>query len=303
MDKTKKRTIYLGIAVVVVLLLYWGMFSGASIAVETAAVSRGKMLVTVEGEGKTRIRGKQTVTAPVSGKLSKIKLTEGDRIPHDFPVAAIDPNPPLQRTPDMNDDRPSVYSVNVYAPIAGKVLRVFEKSAVMVASGTPLIELGDPDNLEFVVDILSAEAVRVRPGMPVLIDNEAQGQSLEGRVKLLEPQAFTKVSPLGVEEQRVNIVGDFLSNKVRLGDNFRLDLRIVIWDAENVLKVPTSALFRSGDDWNAFVVEGGRARRRTVRIGQRNAEEAQVLDGLNEDDMVIVHPPNQLSDGSSVSER
>lgn len=303
MDKTKKRTIYLGVAVLAVLLLYWGMFSGKSIAVETATVSRGKMLVTIEGEGKTRIRGKQTVTAPVAGKLSKIKLSEGDRIPHDFPIAAIDPNPPLQRTPDMNDDRPSVYSVNIYAPIAGKVLRVFEKSAVMVAAGTPLIELGDPDNIEFVVDILSAEALRVRPGMSVLIDNYAQGEPLQGRVKLLEPQAFTKVSPLGVEEQRVNIVGDFLSNNARLGDNFRLDLRIVIWDADDVLKVPTSSLFRNGEDWNVFVVDGGRARRRTVKIGQRSAEEAQVLEGMNEDEKVIVHPPNQLTDGASVSER
>jgi len=303
MNKPKMRVIYVGAVVLGLLLLYWGVFRGSSVSVETAAAKRKPMVVTVDGEGKTRVRDKRTVTAPVSGKMSQIRLAEGDNIPHDYPITAIDPNPPVQRAPDVFDDRPSIYAAKVYAPISGKVLRIFDKSERMVTAGTPLLELGDPDNIEFVVDILSTEAVRIRPGMAVIIDDPARGEPLKARVKLVESQAITKVSALGVEEQRVNVVGDFLSTNLNLGDNFRIDLKIVVWSTENVLAIPASALFREGDAWSVFVVDGGKARRRSIEVGQQNDEEAEVKNGVAEGETVVLHPPNQLADGASVNSR
>ena len=154
MDTKKKRMIYVGTAVLVSVLTLWFFLRETPVAVETAVTKRGPMLVTVDGEGKTRVRNKTTVTAPISGKMSRIRLTEGDNIPHDYPIAEIDPNPPIQRATDPNDERPNIYAAKVFAPIAGKVLRIFDKSERFVAAGAPLLEIGDPNDLEIVVDIL-----------------------------------------------------------------------------------------------------------------------------------------------------
>ena len=160
---------------------------------------------------------------------------------------------------------------------------------------------GDPTDIEIVVDVLSSDAVRIRPGAQMLIENVESGEPLHARVRMVEPQAITKVSALGVEEKRVDVVADFIDAKPSFGDNFRLDIRIVIWQGKDVLSVPNTALFRSGDDWNLFVVEGGRAHLRKVETGHRSRTDTQIVGGINEGETVVVHPPNTLADGSRVT--
>lgn len=300
---SKKQMFYLTAAIVIGLILAWLLLGKESISVETATSRRGPMTVTVEAEGKTRARVKITVSAPISGKMSRIKLAEGDYIPHDYPITEIDPNPPLQRTPDKRDDLPNIYAARVFAPIAGRVLRIIQKSQGFVTAGTPLIEIGDPDNIEIVVDVLSTDAVKIPPGAPILVVNESSTEPLKARVHLIEPQATTKVSALGVEEQRVNVIGKFLSEAPKFGDNYRVDVSIIVWESEDVLTIPSSALFRAGDKWNVYVVEAGSARLRTVKAGRQNAENTQVVDGISEGEIVILHPPSQLVDGAKVSTR
>jgi multidrug efflux pump subunit AcrA (membrane-fusion protein) len=301
MDTKKKRMIYIGAAILAAVLILWFFLRETPVSVETGVSKRGPMVVTVNGEGKTRVRDKHTITAPVAGKMSRIKLTEGDNIPHDYPITEIDPNPPLQRSPDVYDERPNLYAAKVFSPVGGKVLRIFEKSGRIVAAGTPLLEIGNPDDIEIVVDILSTDAVLIPPGAPIIIENQNTSEPIKARVRLIESQAITKVSALGVEEQRVNIIGDFLSKGVRFGDNFRVDVRIVVWESDSVLTIPSSALFRSGENWSVFVVTTGKARLRSVTIGHQSADEAEVLGGLAEGDRVILHPPNQLAEGTSVA--
>jgi hypothetical protein len=191
-------------------------------------------------------------------------------------------------------------------PIDGTVLRVHQQSEAPVAAGTPLIEVGNPHQLEIVSDFLSTEAVKIQPGFPVLITGWGGGPAMRGRVRLVEPAGFTKISALGVEEQRVNVVIDFdeaQSDASKLGDGFRVEVSIIVWERGNVLKVPTSALFRDGDAWAVFAVRGGRAARTAVRIGQRSALDAEILSGLEQGVEVLVHPGDTVADGVAVVRR
>lgn len=291
----------LGSAALLLLLALWLAFREAPLAVETGVVRRGEMIVTIDGEGKTRVRDKFVVSAPVAGKLARVRLKAGDPVARNFVVAEIDPSPP-ERPPAPGDtgNFPSVYGIRIYAPAGGRILRVIEKDERMVAAGTPILEIGDPESLEIVVDVLSGEATQIRPGSEVRLANWGGADELRARVRRIEPQAFTKVSALGVEEQRVNVVADLLDRSVRLGDNYRLDVRIIVWQAGGVLKAPSSALFREGDRWRVFVVEGGEARGRTIETGHRTAAETEILGGVGEGELVILHPANQIADGTNV---
>jgi HlyD family secretion protein len=191
-------------------------------------------------------------------------------------------------------------ALELRAPVGGCVLRIPERSERVVAAGTPLLEIGDPARLEIVADLLSSDAVRVRPGALLLIEEWGGDSTLRGRLRLIEPSGFTKISALGVEEQRVNVVGDFLDSPGRLGDRYRVEVRVVVWEAQDVLTVPASALFRHGDGWSVFVVAGGRARQRDVRVGHWTAFEAEVLDGLREGDVVVRHPSDRVTEGVRV---
>jgi HlyD family secretion protein len=191
-------------------------------------------------------------------------------------------------------------SVTLRSPVTGRVLRIPERSERVVAAGTALMTVGDPQRLEVVVDLLSQDAVKVRPGMPVLLEGWGGGKALRARVRTVEPFAFTKVSALGVEEQRVNVVADFVDPPGPLGDGYRVEARTVVWSADNVLKVPASALFRDGGKWNVFVMKDGRARLRGVEVGQRNSQEAEIRSGLREGENVVRHPSNALKDGARV---
>jgi HlyD family secretion protein len=191
-------------------------------------------------------------------------------------------------------------TVLVRAPVSGRVLRVAEESERVVMAGAPLVELSNP-SLEVVVEALSTDAVKVTPGMPVLVEGWGGEQALMARVRLVEPSAFTKISALGVEEQRVNVIADFIEPGAPLGDGYRVEARIVIWETNEALKAPLSALFRSGQGWSAFVVEKGLARRREIGTGHRADFEVEALSGLREGEIVIAHPSNLVADGVRVS--
>jgi len=194
----------------------------------------------------------------------------------------------------------------VTSPVAGVVLRVAQKSEGPVALGAPLVEVADPRSLEAVVDVLSQEAVAIRPGMPARLELGQGVAPLAARVRLVEPAAFTKVSALGVEEQRVNVVLDFAEplDKVQtIGDGFRVEAHVVIYREKNALKVPVGALFREGAGWAVFAVDGERAHRRAVKVARRNNFEAMVVDGLKASDRVVVYPSDALKDNSRVEVR
>ena len=196
--------------------------------------------------------------------------------------------------------------VPVTSPITGKILKVLRECEGPVETGEPLLEVGDPTALEVEVDVLSADAVQIKPGMQVRFERWGGDQPLLGVVRIVEPVGFTKFSALGVEEQRVLIISDFTSPAEewqRLGDGYRVEAKFVLWREENVLQVPASSLFRYGDGWAVFVVDGQRAQRRKVAIGQRNGLVAQINSGLNEGDTVINHPSDEVEDGVRVEPR
>ncbi|HET7228417.1 MAG TPA: efflux RND transporter periplasmic adaptor subunit [Longimicrobium sp.] len=191
----------------------------------------------------------------------------------------------------------------VRSPVRGRVLRVAQQSETMVAPGAPLVELADAHALEIVVDVLSADAVRIEPGMPMLVEDWGGPGVLRARVRTVSPNAFTHVSALGVEEQRVYVFADLLTPSARLGEGYRVETRIVTWESGDVVKVPVSALFRRGTGWGVFVVQAGRARLRPVRIGHRGESDAEVLGGLKPGERVILYPSDQVEEGVRVSDQ
>jgi HlyD family secretion protein len=193
--------------------------------------------------------------------------------------------------------------VEIKAPAGGRVLKVFEENDRVVSAGTPLLEIGDPSDLEVVVEVLSRDGAVIVPGDKVEFEQWGGNEPLVGRVRLVEPAAFTKVSALGVEEQRVNVVADFVTppeQRRGVGDNFRVEARIVVWEAERALKVPAGALFRHGQEWATFVVADGRARLRRVKIGRSSTTEVQVLEGIKEGETVILYPGSRIQDGQRI---
>ena len=196
--------------------------------------------------------------------------------------------------------------VEIIAPVNGYVLNVAEESARSVAPGTPIMEVGDPADLEAEIELLSSDAVGVRPSAEVSIEQWGGGKPLRGTVTLIEPGGFTKISALGVEEQRVKVRVNFtdpIPPEHPLGDRFRVEARIVTWHGERVLQVPTGALFRRGGDWMAFLLEGGKARITKVEIAHNNGVAAEVVSGLREGQSVLLHPPDTVADGAAVKQR
>ncbi|HEU4844057.1 MAG TPA: HlyD family efflux transporter periplasmic adaptor subunit [Burkholderiaceae bacterium] len=193
--------------------------------------------------------------------------------------------------------------VEVRAPMAGRILRIGDASERVVAAGAPLLTMGDVGGLEIVVPLLSSEAVKVAPGMPVRLEGWGGERPLLARVSRVEPYAVTKVSALGIEEKRANVIADFVDPPGPIGDGYRVIARIVTWQAAQVLKLPSSAMFRCAGAWCVFAVEGGRARRRVVELGHRNQAEAEVLKGLAPGQTVVRYPANEVADGARVRVR
>lgn len=362
--------------------IVWGLWP-EPVRVETALATWGPLRVTVNEEGKTRIRERYLVSAPISGHLRRLELEVGAPVEAGITeIAVIDPlaaalldarsralaearrdhaaanldkaraaqqfaSSELRRfqrlaqeqtispqeletaqwrqtdasrseaasesalraaeaelavftsattSPTNTVDRPFV----VTAPASGRVLRVFEENSRVVAAGTPIVEIGDPTDLEVVIDVLSRDAAALKPGTPIELEQWGGAEPLRAQLRVVEPAAFTKVSALGVEEQRVNVIADLLtppSKRSSLGDNFRFEARIVTWETNRTLKVPAGALFRRGDNWAAFVVAKKRAQERAVKVGQSSGTETEIIEGVEAGAEVIVYPGDRIRPG------
>ncbi len=195
--------------------------------------------------------------------------------------------------------------IPIVAPVDGEILSVVHESEGVVNAGEPLVEIGDPADLEIVADFLSPDVVQIEPGQRVIIGAWG-GEPVTGKVRRVEPAGFTKVSALGIEEQRVNVVIDFdasASPARRLGHGFRVEVRVVLWEDDDVLKLPLTALFRDGARWAVYVEQGGRARLRHVQIGHRNRREAEIVGGLEEGVRIVLHPGNQVTENTRIAAR
>ena len=384
---TRKRIIIAAVVAVVIAAVYW-VFRPDPVDVEVERVRRAPVRVTVLAEGKTRVRDRYVVTAPVAGRLERIVLREGALLRPGDVVARLAPvlvdAPAAQqakarldaaralraeadarvrlaqaaaqqaqrdlgrartlasagalsrkaledadlaaraRADDARAARAHVaaaeasvqeaaaammYSAGaatprnvilVRAPAAGRVLRVPDHSERIIAAGAPIVELGDTRWLEVIADVLSSEAARITPGMRVTLDGWGGDPPLAGQVRQVEPAATTRVSALGVEEQRVNVVVDVANAPASLGDGYRVDARIVLVELTSVIAVPPGALVRAGSDWAAFVVEGNRASLRRLQIGAVGDAAVEVRSGLREGDEVIVFPSDKTRDGVRV---
>lgn len=193
--------------------------------------------------------------------------------------------------------------VMIKAPVTGSIFKIHHQSERVVNPGEALMEIGNPHTLEVEVDVLSADAVRINPGMRVLFDRWGGDKILEGLVRVVEPVGFTKISALGVEEQRVLVIVDITSLPEiwkRLGDGYRLEARFILWEGHDILQIPSSALFRYKEGWAVFMVKNKKARHRVVQVGKSNGLATQIIDGLAEGDTVITHPDDAIKDGSSI---
>jgi HlyD family secretion protein len=367
------------------------------VAVDVEEVTRGAFEVTVTEPGKTRVKDRYVISAPVGGYLDRITLKPGDAVEAGSVIARLGSlDPPLldarskaqadaqvraasaareqaqagvqraqaalefaraevarqeklaaagsttERSLELArfeersrgqelasaqsavriaeqqlevaraargrmERQPGVHEhLELQAPVRGWVLRVMQESEGAVTPGQPLMEIGDPEVLEVVVDVLSQDAVRIQPGARVRIEHWGGEYPLAGRVRRVEPAAFTRTSALGVEEQRVNVVitlEEPVERRKALGDGYRVEARITLWDGADVVQVPESALFRQAEGWAVFLADAGRVRVRPVKLGQRNGLRAQVLEGLKPGDRVIVHPGDAVKEGVAYTER
>lgn len=206
------------------------------------------------------------------------------------------------RNDEGTESLPTAFEIR--APISGRVFRVIQESEAMVRSGASLVELGDVSDLEIEVDLLSSDAVRVKPGAKMLLENWGGPQPLLARVRLVEPSGFTKVSALGVEEQRVFVIGDFIdppAARPPLGDGFRVEARVVEWESDSVLSAPAGAVFRHGDGWAVYLIRSRRACLTPITIGRHNGRQVEVLSGLAPGDEVITHPDDRIQDQVRIS--
>ena len=197
-------------------------------------------------------------------------------------------------------------NVEVRSPIDGRILAIRQECEGVVAAGQSLLVVGDIRSLEIETDVLSEDAVKIKPGMRVEFHRWGGETPLQGRVRSVEPVGFTKVSALGVEEQRVLVISDIISDPAEwqsLGDGYRVEAEIILWESDDVLQIPASALFRFDDGWALFVMENGKAMRRMVKVGKHNGLSAQILEGITAGQKVITHPDNTIDDGVSVKLR
>ncbi len=210
-----------------------------------------------------------------------------------------------QPNPEKPHDTPAdLPPLVLTSPVDGKILRVFQESARVVPAGFALMEIGDPTDLEVRIEVLSRDGVAIRPGARVMLEQWGGDAPLAARVRLVEPSAFTKISALGVEEQRVYVIADFVDpveKRSTLGDSYRVEARIVTWEKSDALHAPAGALFQKGGEWHAFAIDGGRARLRTVKTGRSNGVETEILEGLGEGDRLVVYPGDKVFDGTRVT--
>lgn len=376
-------------------------FRPQPVGVDTVAVERGELLVTVDEEAKTRVHDVYVLSAPVAGRMRRVGVHPGDPVEALTTVVAeiepiapafLDPRGEAQaradvraaeaaealakaeveqaraeldfaqrdydrvrrlmgqgvssqhdldaaerafrtgraalatalagldvRTFELERARAQLVSpadaakeegpcacVSLRAPVDGSILQVLQQSESVVAAGAPLVEIGDPRDLEIAVELLTTDAVKVHPGQRVIIDDWGGDAPLEGQVRVVEPYGFTKVSALGIEEQRVNVIVDITSPREQwtpLAHGYQVEARIVVADEKNVLTAPLTALFRDGAEWAVFVDAGGRAELRRVTLGRRTDTEAEITGGLMEGERVVLNPSDRIFDGVRISSR
>ena len=231
----------------------------------------------------------------VNSTLATIRLREAE-------LASVKAR--LQQTESIDDSPANLdCCADITAPIDGVILNIIVRSETAVTVGTPIATVGDPDNLEVVVDLLTTDAVKVKPGASVSIIDWGGEETLQGTVRRIDPAAFKKVSALGIEEQRVNIVLDLDEVPAGLGHGFRVYARVGVWSAESALQVPIASMFRTGGQWSVFTENNGTAQLRTIEVGHLNTSHAEVLGGLEENEQVILYPSDVLEDGSLIVER
>ncbi len=288
----------------------------ASIALESANtdLERRKGLVGKGANSKQELEDAEMLVRSRTEELNVAKFAEVTaKYECDLARAA------LLRSKPLEPGQAETWQLRLQSPITGVVMKVLQESETIVQQGTPLLEVGDPRDLEVDIEVLSTDAVRIRPGQTVRLKHWGGERPLTARVRLVEPSGFLKLSALGVEEQRVHVIANFedaYSARPTLGDGYRVEAEIVIWEKDDVVKVPTGALFRETgstapspsdtpprDLWAVYVVEGDVARKRQVEIGRRNGLEAEVLKGLDESDQVIVHPSDRIRDQVQVQPR
>lgn len=391
------RRLFRGLAVLALLgLVMWGLWP-KPVIIETGVAVRGPLTVKISEEGKTRVRNRYVVAAPVAGEMRRVLLKAGDEVKAgetlltriEFTNAPLlDPRARLQaeavlamreasrkqaveslsavqaaskmataerervrsvtRVGSMSpsdrdrvemeftmraaETRAAEFSLQVHdyelaqaraalerppasgpgnlleikSPVSGRVLKVLQESEMVVAAGTPILEIGDPADLEIEAEILSRDAVAIHPGDAVDVEQWGGEISLKARVRRVEPAAFTKISALGVEEQRVIVLSDLLAMPdaaKTLGDRFRVEVRVAIWRAEDALMVPAGALFREGNAWKTYVFRNGVANLTEVEAGHSDGRLTEILSGLKAGDEVLLHPPDTVKDGSSVEKR
>jgi HlyD family secretion protein len=237
-----------------------------------------------------------TNEAALASAKAQVEVWEGVR--RTLAARLIDPS-----TPAAPAD--PICCVQIRAPVTGRVLKIIQESEAVVQAGTPLLEIGDPLDLEIVADLLSTDAVQIKPGSPVRIDGWG-GSPIRGRVRRVDPAGFLKVSALGIEEQRVHTTIDFVDPPETwssLGHDFRVVVQVTIWNGDDVLQVPIAAVFRKGEDWAVFTVKDGRTRPTRIGIGHRNNRTAEIVSGLADGDRVVLHPSDRITDGAAVSQR
>lgn len=377
-------------------LIGWGLWP-KPVVVETGVVARAPLTVHVSEEGKTRVRNRYVVAAPLAGKMRRVPLKPGDEVvagttllttiePAASPL--LDPRTRMQaeavvsmheasrkkgaeslealraalkmaeadrdRMRSVRKDgtisasdrdrmeaeasikaaevraaefslqvidhelaqaravllRPDANTsgnlVEVKSPVSGRVLNVMQESETIVAAGTPILEVGDPADIEIEAEILSRDAVAIQAGDPVEIEQWGGENPLKGRVRRIEPAAFTKISALGVEEQRVLVLSDLMDppqTAKALGDRYRVEVRVAVWHSDDVLTAPAGALFREGNLWKTFVYQNGTARLTTIEAGHTDGRHTEILSGIKAGDKVLLHPPDTVKDGSAVIER
>jgi HlyD family secretion protein len=369
---------------VIVLLMLWVIFRPPSLPVEVATVDLRPLSVSVEEQGRTRARDPFTITAPLSGRMLRPVLEEGDKVELGQALASItlaaensriqavyqaelaaaqaryqaaeasllELRSAFERAVGELERREALYLrqiigleerayyqqlaeaaharllsgeailavaeaelesararlmgltpdqghvvEEVVSPVNGTIYQIFERDERVVQAGTPLMSVSNNDQLEMIVDVLTQDAIRVVPGQPVLITGWGGDEVLHAVVRYLEPEAFTKISALGVEEQRVNVIADLLDAPPMLGAGYRINAAIIVWEQEAVLSLPASAVFQRGGRWHVFVVESGRARLRIIEPGMRGREYMEVRSGLTLGDLVVMYPSSALEDG------
>jgi HlyD family secretion protein len=393
----RKRLVRAAVVLAVLAAAAFWAFQPSPVPADFAAVERGSLQVTVDEEGRTRVRDRYVVSAPLPGRMQRIELEPGDpivagktvlaqflpadpalldvrtrtelearvgaaraglgaaradreRISAELSFAASELKRAQQLVKErviapreleqtqrqvetlerslqsaefairgaehqLEQARAGLLQVRVgragtliplYSPVDGVILRRLQESEAVVPTGQPLLEIGDLADLEIVSDLLSSAAVAVSPGDPVRIEQWGGDHPLNGKVQRIEPSGFTKISALGVEEQRVNVIIDFVDPREKwqsIGDGYRVEVRIIVWRGDDVVKVPTSSLFRHETKWAVYRVDGDTAYLQVIEVGQRNGLEAEVLNGLSAGDRIIVYPSEAIGDGVKVTPR